>query len=277
MNKQMRIRVLPQITRFLMFSVFLSITTVASATKSDWVTMTDSEYQIFLEKYKANPSYFAENPDVVRTLSSDQLTNAIEALGFNHFTYLWPVIRNIKNVPQLEGESIEELSVMTVREGKLVAIPFQIDELDVEAWVYIKENPIYDLKGKEGIFDEDDELLFMYRDTGIEQYNPASHPLKSGKIMLELEFKEEGNNRYAYIVKGSKERSLADYVHFNTETNQGETTFYSFQTKEDNILEFTDFKAKVGPRQDIRALDALIVNIATNVFSSWSPRIKLDN
>ena len=279
MNKQIPVRALTQTVRLLILSVFLSITTVASASKSDWVTLPDEEFKVFLEKYKANPSYLAENPEVIRTLSGEQLTTAIHALGFDHFTYLWPVIRNIKNVPQLEGESIEELSVMTVRKGKLVPIPFQIDELDVEAWVYIKDNPIYDLKGKEGIFDEDDELLFMYRDTGIEKYNPASHPLKSGKIMLELEFNDnkKDNNRYAYIVKGSKERSSADYVHFNTETNQGDTTFYSFQTKEDNILEFTDFKAKVGDRQDIKVLDALIVNIATNVFSSWSPRIKLDN
>jgi len=279
MNKQMLVRTLPQVTRFLILSFFLSFATMASANNNDWVIMPDDQFKVFLEEYKANPSYLAENPDVIRSLSGEQLSEAIGTLGFDHFTYLWPVVRNIKNVPQLEGESIPDLSVMTIRKGKLVPIPFQIDELDVEAWVYIKENPIYDLKGKEGIFDEDDELLFMYRDTGVEKYNPVDHPLNSGKIMLELEFndKKKGSNRYAYIVKGSKERSSADYVHFDTETNRGDTTFYTFQTKEDNILEFTDFKAKVGDRQNIKVLDALIVNIATNVFSSWSPRIQLDN
>lgn len=279
MNKKSSARAPTQIVRLLILSAFLSITTMAPAGDSSWVTMPDDKFNVFLEEYKANPSYLAENPEVIRTLSGEQLSKAIDALGFDHFTYLWPVVRNIKNIPQLKGKPIEELSVMAIRKGKLVPIPFQVDELDTEAWVYIKENPIYDLKGKEGIFDEDDELLFMYRDTGIEKYSPDTHPLKSGKIMLELEFndKRKGINRYAYIVSGSKERSTADYVHFDVETNRVNTTFYSFQTKKDNILEFTDFKAKVGDRQDTKVLDALIVNIATNVFSSWSPRIKLDN
>lgn len=277
-NKAM-IRFSSQALSFFLFFISLSLSTLAFSAEKEWVVMPDDQFRAFLEEYKANPTFLAENPEVIRTLSGEQLSEAIDALGFDHFTYLWPVIKNVKSLPQLEGENISGLSVITIRNGTMTPIPFQIDEKDEAGWVYIKENPIYDLKGKEGVFDEDDEILFMFRDTGVEKYDPAKHTLKSGNVLLELEFNDKKNavTRYAYVVKGSEERSSADYVHFDLETNRVDTTFYTFKTKEDNILEFTDFRAKVGDQQHKKVLDALIVNIATNVFSSWTPRIQLDN
>lgn len=261
-------------------SITFSLPSLAatSSEKIGWTVMPDEQFRQFLEAYRANPAFLVENPEVIRQLSGEQLSEAITSLGFDHFTYLWPVVKTVKDMPQLKGKPIDELSIMTIRNNKLVPIPFQIDEMDEEGWVYINDNPIYDLKGTAGLFDESDELLFMYRDTGTEQYKPEVHLTESGAVISEFVFSDKnGINRYAYIVEGSDQRSTADYVRFDMETNTGDTTFYTFQTKKDNILEFTDFKAKVGDRQDQKVLDALIVNIATNVFSKWSPRIELNN
>jgi hypothetical protein len=278
MIKKLKPRQLPTISASFLFLFFSFHSLFATAANENWKVMPNDQFQIFLEDYKANPTFLAENPDVIRTLSGDQLTEAIYALGFDHFTYLWPVVKKAEELPSINGESIEDLSVVVVRNGQLLPIPFQIDEMDKEGWVYIDENPIYDIKGQQGIFDEDDELLFMYRDTGLEQYDSKQHQLKNGKIIAELSFTDKhGKKRYAYLAKGSDRRSKADYVRFNTETNEADTTFYSFQTAKDNILEFTDFRAKVGDRQQQTVLDGLIVNIATNVFTTWTPRIELNN
>ncbi len=278
MNNQLSPRAFLQVFYKLIFLVAVLMPSLVYSANADWKIMPDDQFQQFLAQYKANPAFLVENPDVIRQLSGEQLSQAIETLGFDHFTYLWPVVKTVNDLPQLQGKAIADLSIMTVRGGKLIPIPFQIDEMDEEGWVYIEDNPIYDLKGQLGVFDEDDELLFMYRDTGVEQYDSQTHGLESGNVISEFVFSgKNGVDRYAYIVEGTDQRSKADYVRFDTENNIGDTTFYTFQTKKDNILEFTDFRAKVGDQQNQTVLDALIVNIATNVFSKWTPRIELNN
>lgn len=258
--------------------IFFLSSPSAFAQASEWKIMADEDFQQLLIDYEANPALFYENRSLITHLSGEQLAAMIQSLGLTHFSYLHPVIMKAPELLGLNGKAIDSLSVMSVRGGKLIPIPYQIDEIDEKGWVYTGDDSPYDIKGKEGILDEDDELVFMYRDTGRQKYNPNSMNSVKGDIVQELSFDNgDGSKRYAYIVQGSTLRSQADYVDFDMKTGKAETIFYSFKTKPSNFLVFEDFKAHVGDNQQQRVLDAVLVDVSTNVFSKWTPRVSLNN
>jgi len=261
-----------------LFSISFFISAPLFAESSEWTIMPNEKFQQLLEDLDANPTLFDDNRNLITQLSGDQFAEMINYLGLTHFTYLHPVIMKANELMSLNGKAIAGLSVMSVRGGNLIPIPFQIDELDVKGWVHTGEDAIYDMKGKEGILDEDDELVFMLRDTGRAEYNPELMNPVDGKVLKELTFDNgDGTSRYAYIVEGSELRSTADYVDFDMHTGIASTTFYNFKTKPTNFLVFEDFKARVGDNQSQRVLDAILVDVSTNVFTKWSPRVSLNN
>ena len=263
---------------FVLISICFFFTTPLFAESSEWKIMSDEKFQQMLEDLDANPTLLDENRNLITQLSGEQFAEMIQYLGLTHYTYLHPVVMKADELLALNGKTIAGLSVMSVRGGNLIPIPFQIDELDVKGWVHTGEDAIYDIKGKEGILDEDDELVFMLRDTGRAQYNPDFMNSIDGKVLKELTFDNgDGTSRYAYIVEGSELRSTANYVDFDMETGIATTTFYTFKTKPTNFLVFEDFKARVGDNQSQRILDAILVDVSTNVFTKWSPRISLNN
>lgn len=274
-----RINLLLRTSLFLIISSGLFFSSSVFAQADEWVIMSDEDFQKMLLDLEANPALFSDNRDLITHLSGEQLATMIDTLGLTHFTYLHPVVMKAsEELTSLKGKTIDSLSIMSVRDGKLIPIPYQIDEIDEKGWVYTGDDAPYDIKGKEGILDEDDELVFMYRDTGRAQYNPELMNAIDGKVIKELSFDNgDGTSRYAYVVEGSKLRSTGNYVDFNMHNGKADTTFYNFKTKPDNFLVFEDFKARVGDNQSQRVLDAVLVDVSTNVFSKWSPRISLNN
>lgn len=253
---------------------------VVQGDEKQWSTLSEPEFQKLLIQYQANPTLLAEERDIIKQLSGDQLRRAIEFLQLTHFTYLHPVVLRPNQYPLLNDRPISSISLQTVREDTLIPIPFQVDEIDEKGWVYTGENAPYDLLGEEGVYDENDELIFMYRDTGTVQYDPLTmpEPPGGGKIVEEIVLQDNlGRKRYAYVVEGSEARNNADYVLFDMPTGTADTVFYNFKTKPDNFLVFEDFKANVGDWQHHRIVDAILVDISTNVLTKWSPRISLNN
>lgn len=235
--------------------------------------MPDDQYQQMLNEFRANPAFLVEQPHIIRQLSPDQLANAIHELGFTHYSWLHPVSMRGGQVPSLLGTPFDQLSLMSVRGGKLVPVPLQLDDYDTNGYVYLEGRG--KINGVVDVLDENDELLFMYRDTGDQPYTPDV-PGLDGTIVKELKFERNGKTRFAYIVKGSKQRSKADYVQYDFEESKAETTFFGFDTRTDNFLMFEDFYAKVGDRQDERVLDAIYANIDTQILSKFSPHIKMN-
>lgn len=272
------ISVLSRLLCLTLFPICFFSSSLVLAQTSEWEIMSDENFKKVLADYEANPALFFEDRSLITHLSGEQLATMIKSLGLTHFSYLHPVVMKAPELLSLNGKPIDTLSVMSVRGGKLIPIPYQIDEIDSHGWVYTGKGSPYDIKGEEGILDEQDELVFMYRDTGRQRYNPAIMNAVDGDIVRQLEFDNgDGSKRYAYIVEGSSARSKADYVSFDMNTGKAETTFYNFKTKPTNFLVFEDFKARVGDNQSQRVLDAVLVDVSTNVFSKWSPRISLNN
>lgn len=225
--------------------------------------------------FRDDPTYLVNNIPLLRALTPEQLAKAIERLDLSHYAYLHPVVVKGEDVPDLIGRQVNEVSVMVVRGERMMPIPFQIDELDHKGWVWLPDVSPNDLAGTYEQIDEDDELVFMYRDTGYEPYDAGRHGEVQGEILRELVFEHQGKARYAYLVEGDERRNSADYVSFDAETGISDNTYYWFRTDPSNFLDFQDFRAKVGPRQDKRVLDAIYAELETGVFTRW-PKLRFN-
>ncbi|MBL4608884.1 MAG: hypothetical protein JKY01_13790 [Pseudomonadales bacterium] len=149
-------------------------------------------------------------------------------------------VRIIKGaeLPMLLGKISADYSIMAVSGGALVPIPFQFDDWNTRGFPFVPGGTLA-VDGKEGVFEEKDELVFMLRDTGP-QADKAVKAGVEGKIINELAFKEKGVERYAYIVKGNAKRSGKKYTHYDMKTGLIKTSKYSLQTDPDNLLSWSD-------------------------------------
>ena len=255
-----------------LFSLLLALTIQTSY--AEFPVMPDDEYQSMLTEFKSNPTLFADKEGLIGKLSPDQLSNAIAEIGLTHYTFLHPVQIKAEDIPALINQPLKDYSVMSVRNGKLIAVPFQIDEMDTQGFVYLEGES--KLEGTLGIIDPNDELLFMYRDTSQERLGSETEKPAQGEIVKELEFNMNGIQRFAYLVKNSDLRSNSDYVSYDLATSTAKNTFYGFKTQPGNILMFEHFWANVGDRIGERVLDSVFATIETKVLSSWSPTIRLN-
>jgi hypothetical protein len=235
-------------------------------------SLSDAEVNQAIEQIKTDPSYIAKNRDLSYQLTLPQWDAMIRGLDLNHFTWLHPVITKGKELPAVLNKSIEDLSVMSVHRGKLLPIPFQIDEKDKEGWVYVKSVSKNGIDGSVDILDDNDEVVFMYRDSGSERLPKGLAPEGGGEILQEMTFTHEGTTRYAYLVSGSTARDASDYVNYDEKTFTADTTFYTFRQDPKNLLIFKDFRAHAGRSPEHRVLDAVCLDISTGVISPW-PRV----
>ena len=70
-----------------------------------------------------------------------------------------------KELPKLLNQSVEPYSVMAIIDNSLAPIPFQFDDLNVKNLVHVPGGKLPP-QGQAGIFEENDELAFMYKDMG---------------------------------------------------------------------------------------------------------------
>lgn len=149
-------------------------------------------------------------------------------------------VRIIKGaeLPFLLGKTSADYSVMAVSGGALVAIPFQFDDWNERGFPFVPGGTLK-VDGQEGVFEDKDELVFMLRDTGPKA-NEALKAAVEGKVISELAFKENGVERYAYVVEGNAQRSDKSYTHYDMKTGLIKTSKYTLQVDPDNLLSWSD-------------------------------------
>src|SRR5699024_5308009 len=106
----------------------------------------------------------------------EDMDKVVHGLETNTYTYLAPVIIPAANIPQAQGLANGQLTLMAIKDGKLKEIPFQIDEYDNTGLIWVNDISKNDPEGKPGTFDGFDELIFMYRDAGLEPLTHSSQP-----------------------------------------------------------------------------------------------------
>ena len=193
--------------------------------------------------------------------------NALSPERFRHVVTL-----TVDDLPSLLNTPIADLSIQAIEADKLQPIPFQIDEINQKRNFYYegKEAPAL---GEVGLLDEKDELVFMYHDTGpkISHQQPVS-----GTILLELNFQEGDQIRYAYVVQHSAERSSKKYVDFDLETGMVKSDYYSLEVDTKNPLNWKSHTYKTFTREDRNIIDTLKIRISGELFGPWAT-LTLDN
>ena len=162
--------------------------------------------------------------------SNAQTTNAVDKQRV--------VIIPATAIKSSNGMRIKELSLFAVRNGILNPIPFQLDEMDVDGFVYFKSSKV-DIKGVSSVFDGQDNLLFMLSDAGeLKPDNIKTDGVLLAEIKLQT---SNGGDRYVYLVKNSILRSDINYVRYSKKDGRVETDQYTLQVDPENAMNWIQF------------------------------------
>ncbi|PCJ16173.1 MAG: hypothetical protein COB04_11530 [Gammaproteobacteria bacterium] len=268
-------------SRCLAGAVLLLFTSFVYAAYPSGPLPSASELKSFAQGIENDPVWVTENMDQLARLRPNQLDELITDLDFTHFTFLHVMrMKGQELGNELLGEDLAKISMMSVRGGQLKPIPFQVDEFGEEyGWIYVPGKSPGKVDGVYQQLDEGDELIFMYRDTSKDRFNPETMAIPEGKIAKELKLTPKiGPERYTYILLDNPLRSEADYVDIRIEKEGTfvETTFYHTESDPKSFIEFRDFQAHIGSKQYTNILDAIRINAAAGIFFDWA-RGAVDN
>lgn len=193
------------------------------------------------------------------------LSSAIlaQSLGYETARNVHIVTIQANQLAMIQGQSFGQYSVLAMKNNKLEPIPFQFDERNMENTYYVPNGGI-DIKGEENIFDANDELAFMLRDTGPVISDEARN-VQGSNIIAELQVSHGEQDSYAYLVKGNNQRSQQDYSEFHQDRALFETSHWSMQANPENLLEWTDFYYESAPASET-LLDVMKLRIIAKVL-----------
>lgn len=238
--------------------------------------LSDRLFYRFLELYQADPGALARFAGSLRNLSLKQLDEAIEGMNTTQFTYLAPIIIPGHALPDLHGIALDELSLMAARGGRMIPVPFQFDEYEQEGLVWM-DNHSRQSAGRQGLLDDTDELVFMFRDGGTEHYKPLHHGMVEGEILREIVLTPtKKNKRYVYLVRNNPQRSDARYINTDLEQGHIESTVMEMAFDPGNIIDIHHVASKVGPHYGENVFDNIFLQLNTGILSS-KLRINLDS
>jgi len=124
-----------------------------------------------------------------------------------------PVIMEGKELKPLLGSPIDRLALMAVNGGTWAPIPFQIDEKKPDGSFAFTMGPGAS-KDPDPNFDENDELVFMIKDTGDCAMGVKSPQGAKNVLEIEITDPKNGSKGWTYLIRfsGKTPRSKEDYI-----------------------------------------------------------------
>jgi hypothetical protein len=138
---------------------------------------------------------------------------------------LWqPLILKGSQVPQMLGDREKLFEMLAVHHGKLVPIPFQVDEVLPDGAYALPKGmePVED--DSPGILDRDDEIVAMLSDFGT---RATSFTLPKGALQVQVTDPLGGPARYAYLAAVEHpEHSATRYIEYDHARDTIKTDYY---------------------------------------------------
>ncbi len=167
-------------------------------------------------------------------------------------------------LPNAVGKPIKEFSLAAVIDGEMEPIPFQIDEYNEGGAVYFEDWGV-PIAGSKDILDNEDKLLFIYKDAGP-RLQP--HHRYDGDVVQEITLSSSsGHLRYVYLMQNSRLISDEQYVRYSSDEAIVETDFYSITYDKENQLNWNDFSI-VNYDGEENPFDSLKIRLETGIISS---------
>lgn len=178
------------------------------------------------------------------------LTSLAHSKNINTADYHYYHAATVKasQIPEAHNRKFEDLSLMVVKDGNLIAIPYQFEEYDELGLIYLDKAAKEDLVGEPNIVDGNDLLVFMYKDSSIERWPQEKRP-REGAILKELHFKQtDGQSRYIYLMEGNSQRSNKRYVSYNQAEGEIEGANYFFKFDPKNLAKAEEYRLGEEPK-----------------------------
>ncbi len=138
-----------------------------------------------------------------------------------------PLIIKGGQAPQLCKRPLNQFEVLAMRDGKLAAIPFQIDQINPDSKYVLPEGPQPVAPQHPGVLDAKDEIVMMIADLG-ERAKPEA-TLPPGAFEIAMSDPLGGPIRYAYIATDAHPiLSPLHYVDYDAAKNSIDTDHYRF-------------------------------------------------
>lgn len=139
-----------------------------------------------------------------------------------------PVIVKTALLTELPTRDTAGYRLYSVQQGHLSPIPFQFDERDGAGEIVFNDTDAKD----EFRLDENDELVFMVKDTG-DRMVPGMLPATSDAVVeIEVADSLNGGRGWAYLIHFPTDvpsASSVTYATFDSTTNQARTSFYTME------------------------------------------------
>ena len=197
------------------------------------------------------------------------------------------IVLKPENISSIKGKDFNQFSLAASHQGKIVAIPFQFDELTEDGFIYTEGNESTALKvegvhseidGEAGVFDKNDELLFMLRDAGSRVSNKAQSFL-AGQVVSEIEVIGYDNiKRYVYLVKNARIKSEKAYVLYSSDMGRAETDKYNLKVSKKNALVWDEFSFySYDGTHPQKPIDTMKLGVRANVIPAALIPVYLNN
>ena len=134
----------------------------------------------------------------------------------------YPVVITGVDLPQLTGATTEYIELLSVDDGKLRPISFQIDARDDEGRFILNDE-------ENEAFDDNDELVFMVKDVGTKLIDLKSFSHGSSITEIEITDPESGTRNWVYAVFSDGRNvtpALQDLVRYDSESDTISTENY---------------------------------------------------
>jgi hypothetical protein len=239
-----------------------------AATASPRPAVSDEVMESFIRAYRDDPAALMQHVPLIRHASVEQMRHTIQSLGLTHFTYLYPMVIPGAELAKAHSMPLDKLSVMAVRGGKLIPIPFQFDEFNSDGLIWIDGQTPGQIAGQRGKLDAFDELVFMYRDGGEQRYRADLHGKLQGSLLQEIRLDVDGAApRYVYLVKDHPGRSKARYVDVNMDEGRIESTVMRMHFDRRNLLGIHHVESLVGPHAGENVFDNIHITLSTGILN----------
>lgn len=226
-------------------------------------TVSDGFLDTFIDIYKNSPSALQRYQPQLARATTPQIDRVISSLNLDNYTYLAPAVITARELPIAHQLPINELSLMAVRNGKLVDIPFQIDEFDTDGFIWIDGINKEKAEGKPGYFDGFDELVVMFRDAGEDTFTGTNN-----KIITEITLTAPNQQRrYVYLVRQPAPESDFQYVYTDLDKGVLRSTVYEVGFNPKNLLDMHTMLPKMGPQTDLNLLEDIQIHLSTGLLS----------
>jgi hypothetical protein len=231
-------------------------------------SVSDEVMDRFISAYRDDPAALMVNAPLIRHASVTQMQHTIRSLGLTHFTYLYPMVISGAELGSARQLPLARLSLMSVRGGKLIPVPFQFDEFNRDGLIWIDGETPGEPAGKTGLLDDTDELVFMYRDGSETRYQPTLHGDHKGLLLKEIRLDaDNAAPRYVYLMQDQPARSAARYVDVSLDEGRIESTVMRMHFDKRNLIGINHVESLVGPHAGENVFDNIHIALSTGILS----------